>query len=99
MTHVKQRECYTLTDLTTEEVKTVVEDLDLCQRFLKHSLPDGSYNISGPNVNLDLFRHHGVVYPAGGVLGNTHFPRRSLEECQEVFAGADFGWPMRFSDN
>ena len=97
MAHEQQGEFYTLTDCTTQEIKTVVEELDLCQRFLKHGLPDGSYNITGPNVNLDLFRHQGVVYPAGGALGTTHFPRRSLQECQEAFADSE--WRNRFSAN
>ena len=91
MARKKQGDSFTLTDSTTKEVKTIVEQLDLCVRYLKHSLPDGNYNITGPNINLDLFKHQGVVYPAGGELGGKNFPRRSLKECQDVFGDTDFG--------
>lgn len=99
MARKKQDDCYTLTDLTTKEVKTIVEEFDLCARFLKHGLPDGNYNITGPKINLDLFKHQGIVYPAGGEVGGKNFPRRSLKECQEVFTDADFGWPIPSGDN
>jgi hypothetical protein len=55
---------------------------DQIDRFLRRYVPDGTYTMTGPGVDVTYRRHNGVVYPVRGVLDGRKLP--SLDDCLEV---------------
>ena len=52
------------------EIETVVEDrdMDILFRYLKQSLEDGDYTITGPDTDLKLTKDLDTVYPISGTF-------------------------------